>query len=197
MKHCQKNDDFAFDSKVHGIREAAYQRAADPRSQILVLERPGSDTVVGRPQRRTHPEVYGFVSEVVYGGRLAWTADVARQTTAFGTGLRWVPVDHVGNVSASPEEAARIASSIREMIGASWTNKDGVARALRPEDFMVGATASRNCRERALCRLSTRQVAMTSSNWAAGIGRPGMTSRIRRACVSKSYMNSRPVDCFV
>ena len=76
-----------------------------------------------------HPDVCGFVSEVVYGGRLAWTQDVARQTTAFGTGLRWVPVDHVGNVSASPEEAARVASSIRQMLGASWTDKDGVEMA--------------------------------------------------------------------
>ena len=49
------------------------------------------------------------------------------------------PVDHVANVSASPEEAARIASSIRQMVRAPWTDKDGVARVLRPEDFMVVA----------------------------------------------------------
>ena len=43
----------------------------------------------------------------------------------------------------------------------------------------------------------SRQVAMMSSNRAAGMGMPGTTSRMRRASSSKSQMNSRPVPCFV
>ena len=42
-----------------------------------------------------------------------------------------------------------------------------------------------------------RQLAMMSSNRAAGMGRPGTTSRMRRASSSKSQMNSRPVACRV
>ncbi|MBI2203600.1 MAG: TM0106 family RecB-like putative nuclease [Candidatus Rokubacteria bacterium] len=89
--------------------------------------------------RRMHPDVCRFVSEVVYGGRLDWTPDVARQTTAFGTGLRWVPVDHEGNQVASHEEAARVAAEIGGMVGAPWTNAKGETARLRPEDFMVVA----------------------------------------------------------
>src|SRR5213592_2902433 len=47
--------------------------------------------------RRMHPDVCRFVSEVVYDGRLHWEPEPAmeRQATAFGTGLRFVPVEHV------------------------------------------------------------------------------------------------------
>jgi len=47
------------------------------------------------------------------------------------------------------------------------------------------------------CRSRLRQVAMISSNCAAGIGIPGMTPRIRRISSLKSHINSRPVACFV
>jgi len=89
--------------------------------------------------RRMHPDVCRFVSDVVYDGRLQWTPDVARQATALGTGLRYLPVEHSGNTVSSPEEAARVASEISNMLGAEWTNKDGEHRALRAQDFMVVA----------------------------------------------------------
>jgi superfamily I DNA and/or RNA helicase len=88
---------------------------------------------------RMHPDVCRFVSEIVYDGRLAWIPDVARQATDFGTGLRFLPVDHVGNAAASPEEAERIARQIRTMRGGSWTNARGETRPLADEDFMVVA----------------------------------------------------------
>ena len=89
--------------------------------------------------RRMHPDVCRFVSEVVYDSRLEWTPHVARQGTAFGTGLRYLPVKHAGNVSASPEEAACVASQIRAMLGAPWTNANGETRPLDQGDFMVVA----------------------------------------------------------
>jgi uncharacterized protein len=89
--------------------------------------------------RRMHPDVCRFVSEVVYDNRLTWTDEIAGQTTDHGTGLRFVPVDHVGNVSASPEEADRVATMIRSMRGASWTNERGVTAPLGDSDFMVVA----------------------------------------------------------
>jgi uncharacterized protein len=86
-----------------------------------------------------HPDVCRFISEVVYESRLEGVPEVARQSTAFGTGLRFLPVEHVGNASASTEEAEAVAAEIRKMVGGSWTNADGREQPLRPTDFMVVA----------------------------------------------------------
>ena len=68
--------------------------------------------------RRMHPDVCRFISEIVYDGRLEGMPEVARQTTAFGTGLRFMPVVHAGNAAASPEEADAVAAEIAAMVGA-------------------------------------------------------------------------------
>src|SRR5262249_9307310 len=95
---------------------------------------PPSHGVFLEKTRRMHPDVCCFVSEVVYDGRLTWEDLTANQTTAFGTGLRFVPVDHVGNQASSPEEAVRVAELIAEMRGAPWS--EGV---LTDDQFMVVA----------------------------------------------------------
>ena len=97
--------------------------------------------------RRMHPDVCRFVSEIVYEGRLDGLPAVARQATAFGTGLRYLPVDHAGNVAAAPEEAERIAQEIRAMCGGSWTSRDGVTRPLGDSDFMVVAPYNAQVRQ--------------------------------------------------
>jgi uncharacterized protein len=89
--------------------------------------------------RRMHPDVCRFVSEIVYDNRLVGLPELANQTTAFGTGLRFLPVEHAGNVASAPEEAVRIASEIAAMRGASWTNSKGEQRPLKETDFMVVA----------------------------------------------------------
>jgi uncharacterized protein len=89
--------------------------------------------------RRMHPDVCRFISEIVYNSRLQGIPELARQTTGFGTGLRFAPVDHQGNAAASPEEAAVVAQAIASMIGASWTDREGRTAALQPHDFMVVA----------------------------------------------------------
>jgi len=89
--------------------------------------------------RRMHPDVCRFVSEIVYDGRLDGLPQLAAQKTAFGTGLRYLPVDHVGNVAAAPEEAERIAAEITTMRGGSWTNRKGETCPLKESDFMVVA----------------------------------------------------------
>src|SRR5207249_5820862 len=43
------------------------------------------------------------------------------------------------NTVSSPEEAARVASEISNMLGAEWTNKDGEHRALRAQDLIAVA----------------------------------------------------------
>jgi uncharacterized protein len=89
--------------------------------------------------RPMHPDVCQFVSEIVYEGRLDGLPEVARQATSYGTGLRYLPVDHVGNVAAAPEEAERVAREILAMRSGSWTNRDGVTQPLGESDFMVVA----------------------------------------------------------
>ncbi|HJU21169.1 MAG TPA: AAA domain-containing protein, partial [Casimicrobiaceae bacterium] len=89
--------------------------------------------------RRMHPDVCRFISEIVYDSRLRGIPELERQTTAFGTGLRFKAVSHAGNGSSSPEEASAIATEIAKMVGAPWTNREGVTRALSTADFMVVA----------------------------------------------------------
>jgi hypothetical protein len=89
--------------------------------------------------RRMHPDVCRFVSEIVYDNRLVGLDELARQTTAFGTGLRFLPVEHAGNVASSHEEAERVAQEIRAMVGGSCTNHKGDTRPLKETDFMVVA----------------------------------------------------------
>jgi predicted RecB family nuclease len=88
---------------------------------------------------RMHPDVCAFISEIVYAGRLRSDKSAARRTTAFGTGIRFIAVEHEGNRSASDEEVARIRALIAGMLRRSFTDADGTTRPLREEDFMVVA----------------------------------------------------------
>jgi len=75
----------------------------------------------------------------VYESRLMGLPGTERQATAFGTGLRFLPVDHAGNTAAAPEEAECVAQEIRKMLGGSWTDRDGGTAPLGQRDFMVVA----------------------------------------------------------
>jgi uncharacterized protein len=97
--------------------------------------------------RRMHPDVCRFVSEIVYDGRLDGLPHLAGQGTAFGTGLRFLPVEHVGNVAAAPEEAERIAREVGRMRGAPWTDVKGRTQALTERDFMVVAPYNAQVRQ--------------------------------------------------
>jgi uncharacterized protein len=86
-----------------------------------------------------HPDVCRFVSEIVYDNRLAGIPELANQSTSFGTGLWFLPVDHSGNTSASLEEAAAIVDAVRKMVGSPWTDRHGETGMLQQRDFMVVA----------------------------------------------------------
>ncbi|MEA2367338.1 MAG: hypothetical protein QOH38_56, partial [Thermoleophilaceae bacterium] len=88
---------------------------------------------------RMHPDVARFVSEMSYQGRLHSAPDCARQGTAFGTGIRFIPVEHSGNRQSSREEADAIAREIERMTGGDYTDMNGRTRPLRHGDFMVVA----------------------------------------------------------
>jgi predicted RecB family nuclease len=105
---------------------------------------------------RLHPDLCGFTSEVFYEGRLSSRPENRTQrikTTGplDGTGLRFCPVDHVGNQSESREEVERIAQLFAELLspfsrvpaspqsGSEWTDKDGETRPLTLNDILVVA----------------------------------------------------------
>jgi uncharacterized protein len=88
---------------------------------------------------RMHPDVCAFISEIVYAGRLHSDESAARRTTSFGTGIRFVGVEHEGNRAAADEEVAEIGKLIAELRQGTFADCDGSARQLRDDDFMVVA----------------------------------------------------------
>jgi hypothetical protein len=92
--------------------------------------------------RRMHPDVTDFVSKAIYEGRLRSEASCARQQidssgSLSGTGVRSIPVTHVGNTRKSLEEAERIAAEIEALQGARYTDKEGEETDLDLEQIMV------------------------------------------------------------
>jgi uncharacterized protein len=88
---------------------------------------------------RMHPEVCSFISEIVYAGRLYSDESAGRRNTSFGTGIRFVPVEHDGNRTGSDEEVAEITKLIGQLRQGTFTDSDGATRPLRESDFMVVA----------------------------------------------------------
>ncbi|MDQ3890384.1 MAG: TM0106 family RecB-like putative nuclease [Actinomycetota bacterium] len=88
---------------------------------------------------RMHPDVSRFVSNAFYEGRLESAEECGGQATAFGTGIRFLPVPHRANRQSSPEEAERIRVEIARMTGGGYTTARGDWLALREEDFVVVA----------------------------------------------------------
>jgi uncharacterized protein len=110
-----------------------------------VLEHLLADSPTVSPERgifleqtfRMHPDIASFISEIVYEGRLRSAAECSKQGTAFGTGLRFVPVDHAGNRRRSTEEADALAERIEHMVGSNYSLVDGTSRPLAYDDIMV------------------------------------------------------------
>ena len=88
---------------------------------------------------RMHPKVCAFISEVAYDGKLHSEPDLERQSVDGEAGLRWVPVEHEGNRTASPEEAKRVGELIDDLVGSKWTDKTGKTRKLKLDDVLVVA----------------------------------------------------------
>jgi uncharacterized protein len=86
---------------------------------------------------RMHPAVCEFVSVEVYERRLKSHPDCERQSVGGEAGIRQLVVDHVGNSSASHEEAEAIRSEIERLLGEPYVAMDGSERPLVPHDCMV------------------------------------------------------------
>jgi hypothetical protein len=93
---------------------------------------------------RLHPKICAFTSELFYEHRLHSRPNLDRQVldgpTAFaGAGLWFVPVEHTGNQSSSPEEVERIAGLIAELTapGVHWTNSNADRRRLPLTEILL------------------------------------------------------------
>jgi predicted RecB family nuclease len=89
--------------------------------------------------RRMHPDVCEFISHEIYEDRLTSHGSCTQQTTAFGTGLRWIQAHHSDRTTESPEEAEAVAAEILRLVGTPWTNQHGDTQPLTVDDFMVVA----------------------------------------------------------
>ena len=79
---------------------------------------------------RMHPDVCRYISDAFYDSRLEAAEGCERQSTALGTGLRFLPVEHEGNRRSSAEEAARVREEFDRLLGQEWTNAEGVTAPL-------------------------------------------------------------------
>jgi uncharacterized protein len=84
-----------------------------------------------------HDDICEFISQQIYEGRLDPHDDCGRQSTAAGTGLRWLRAEHQGNVTSSPEEASLIVTTVRSLLGTDWTDDTGQTQPLTVDDFVV------------------------------------------------------------
>src|SRR5262249_42520314 len=93
---------------------------------------------------RLHPDICEFTSEVFYESRLQARPENSNQRLNTvgpldGTGLRFVPVEHAGNQSESPEEVERVAQIVNMLLDnkSTWTDKNGKTAPLRLQDILI------------------------------------------------------------
>src|SRR5205814_1368246 len=56
-----------------------------------------------------------------------------------GVGLRYIPVEHAGNRTLSPEEADRVNHTFRALLGLPWTDREDKTRPIAIDDILVVA----------------------------------------------------------
>jgi uncharacterized protein len=96
--------------------------------------------------RRMHPLVCRFISESIYEGRLGSHPDCARQKVTVPpganghitneTGIVFSGVEHDGDIQQSDEEVERVKAIYNELLGRSYTAKDGSTKPLALDDFL-------------------------------------------------------------
>jgi len=96
--------------------------------------------------RRMHPAICGYVSDVVYEGRLMSDKGAAKQALLLDerraklfppAGLRFMSVTHEGNSQLSEEEAAAAGKAYRALLGQSFRDRDGTSRKITAADILV------------------------------------------------------------
>ena len=158
---------------------------------------PGSQTIsrdrgIFLPETwRLAPSVCAFTSKVFYEGRLHARAGLERQTLAGtapfeGAGLWVVPVTHDGNQNSSTEEVDVIERIVGSLLhpNARWTDRDGDAHAITPNDILIVAPYN-------------SQVSLLAERLAPRGGRVGTVDKFQgqeAPIVIYSMATSRPED---
>jgi uncharacterized protein len=88
---------------------------------------------------RMHPRICEFISEIAYDGRLHSEPGLEQQSVDGRAGLMWVPVEHIGNRTASTDEAVRVREIVDELVGTKWTDRHGATHELTIDDVLVVA----------------------------------------------------------
>ena len=83
---------------------------------------------------RMRPEVNEFISTAFYERRLEPAEVCLERSLADGNGIRFLPVEHEGNRTLSPEEADAVAAEIERLVGTPYTDENG-ERELRYDEF--------------------------------------------------------------
>ena len=95
---------------------------------------------------RMHPNLCRFVSDAFYDGRLESVESTAQQTLILSGdadaalapfGLRFVQVEHEDRTQKSDEEASRLNTVYRELLGQRWVNQRGDTKPITIDDILV------------------------------------------------------------
>ncbi|MGH9465117.1 MAG: DEAD/DEAH box helicase, partial [Thermoanaerobaculia bacterium] len=95
--------------------------------------------------RRLHPAICDFTSELFYDARLRSRPGLDGQMLVGGpipgAGLWFLPVEHAGNQSSSPEEAEAVAGLVRSLTDGTviWVDRKGDRQPLTLEQILVVA----------------------------------------------------------
>ena len=96
--------------------------------------------------RRMHPDVCGFISDSIYEGRLGSHPDCSKQKIIISpakkslvtkeSGIVFSGIEHDGNIQQSEEEVGRVLAIYHELLGADYTDKEGITKPLTLADFL-------------------------------------------------------------
>ncbi|GEP56717.1 TM0106 family RecB-like putative nuclease [Reyranella soli] len=93
---------------------------------------------------RLHPDICTFTSELYYDSRLHSRQGLEHQTIRstgllYGTGLRYIPVQHKGNQSSSVEEAEVVKGLVASILSAksTWVNREGTEAPITINDILI------------------------------------------------------------
>lgn len=147
--------DAGLSALQYALKDTAASR---PDAPVLHAVVPADYGLFLGESRRMHPSVCRFISESIYEGRLGSHPDCARQKIALPpggnglvtkeSGIVFSGVEHDGDIQRSDEEVERVMAIYRELLGRIYTAKDGTARPLALEDFLI--IAPYNAQVRAL-----------------------------------------------
>ena len=88
--------------------------------------------------RRMDAAIARPISQLAYDGELrSHPVSATRHLADIEPGLHPVPVEHDGNATQSPEEAARVLILVAEHLGRDWTDGDAPTRPLTQPDIIV------------------------------------------------------------